>query len=247
MIHGIGCDASAWDVMKPGFEAGGWTCEAITLFPDRRVRENPPANLAELGFADFVEASATEARRIAARDGVKPAVIGHSMGGLIAQVLAERGEVSKAVFLTPAQPKDCAVIGLSVVWTFLNVITKQDRTRGYKIWKSGFSWGVLNNVPKARHAEIYAGALYDSGKVYGDMSDGITVDASRVKIPTLTIAAGKDRATVPQGVRKVAAKYAASPVKGDFREYPDHAHWIVDEPGTDKVVADILGWLGRSS
>ena len=38
MIHGIGCDASAWDVMKPGFEAAGWTCEAITLFSDRRVR-----------------------------------------------------------------------------------------------------------------------------------------------------------------------------------------------------------------
>ena len=93
MIHGIGCDARAWDVMKPCFEAGGWTCEAITLFPDRRVRESPPANLAELGFADYVEASAAEARRIAARDGVKPAVIGHSMGGLIAQVLAERGEV----------------------------------------------------------------------------------------------------------------------------------------------------------
>jgi pimeloyl-ACP methyl ester carboxylesterase len=243
MIHGIGCDASAWDRMKPLFAAAGWTCEAITLFPDRRVRENPPASLPDLGFADYVEAAAAEARRIAARDGAKPAVIGHSMGGLIAQVLAERGEVSKAVFLTPAQPKDCAAIGLPVVWTFLNVIAKQDRKRSYKVWKTGFSWGVLNRVPKARHDEIYAGALYDSGKVYGDITDGITVDAARVKIPTLTIAASQDRATLPQGVRKVAAKYAASPVKGDFIEYPDHAHWIVDEPGTDKVVADIASWL----
>jgi pimeloyl-ACP methyl ester carboxylesterase len=243
MIHGIGCDASAWDRMKPLFAAAGWTCEAITLFPDRRVRENPPASLPDLGFADYVEAAAAEARRIAARDGAKPAVIGHSMGGLIAQVLAERGEVSKAVFLTPAQPKDCAAIGLPVVWTFLNVIAKQDRKRSYKVWKTGFSWGVLNRVPKARHDEIYAGALYDSGKVYGDITDGITVDAARVKIPTLTIAASQDRATLPQGVRKVAAKYAASPVKGDFIEYPDHAHWIVDEPGTDKVVADIARWL----
>ena len=247
MIHGIGCDGSAWDAMKPGFEAAGWTCEAMTLFPDRRVRENPPANLAELGFADYVEAAANEARRLAARDGAKPAVIGHSMGGLIAQVLAERGEVSKAVFLTPAQPKGCAVIGLSVAWTFLNVIAKQDRTQAYKVWKTGFSWGVLNRVPKARHDEIYAGALYDSGKVYGDMTDGISVDASRVMIPTLTIAAGQDRATLPQGVRKVGEKYAASPVKGDFIEYPGHAHWIVDEPGTDKVVADIAGWLRRAA
>lgn len=247
MIHGIGCDASAWDTMKPAFEAGGWTCEAITLFPERRVRENPPANLAELGLADFISASSAEAQRLTARDGARPAVIGHSMGGLIAQVLAERGEVSKAVFLTPAQTKDCAVIGLSVAWTFLNVITKQDRTRSYKIWKTGFRSGVLNRVPKSRHDAIYAGALFDSGKVYGDISDGITVDESRVAVPTLTIAAGKDHATLPQGVRKVAAKYARSPSPGDFIEYPDHAHWIVDEPGTDKVAADILRWLNRAA
>ncbi|MFN7178616.1 alpha/beta fold hydrolase [Hyphomonas sp.] len=245
MIHGIGCDASAWDRMKPIFEAGGWTCEAITLFADRRVRENPPASLPELGLAEYIEAAAAEARHLAARDGAKPAVIGHSMGGLIAQVLAERGEVSKAVFLTPAQTKDCSAVGLPVVWTFLNVLLQQDRKKSYKVWKSGFRWGVLNRVPKELHDEIYAGALYDSGKVYGDISDGITVEEAKVMIPTLTIAAGYDRATLPQGVRKVAAKYARSPVKGDFIEYPDHGHWIIDEPGTDRVAADILGWLGR--
>ncbi|MFN7165015.1 MAG: alpha/beta hydrolase [Hyphomonas sp.] len=247
MIHGVGCDAGAWDVMKPGFEAAGWTCEAITLFPDRRVRQNPPANLPDLGIADYIEAAAAEARRLAARDGAPSAVIGHSMGGLIAQVLAERGEVSKAVFLTPAQPKDCAAIGLPVVWTFLNIIAKQDRTKSYKVWKTGFKWGVLNRVPVDRHDAVYAAALYDSGKVYGDITDGVTVDESRVMIPTLTIAAGQDRATLPKGVRKVAAKYARSPVAGEFLEYPGHGHWIVDEPGTDKVVADIAAWLGRAA
>ncbi len=247
MIHGIGCDGSAWDAMKPGFEAAGWTCEAMTLFPDLRLRANPPAGLTQLGLSDFIEAASAEAARLTARDGAKPAVIGHSMGGLIAQVLAERGDVSKAVFLTPAQTKDCAEIGLSVAWTFLNVILQQNRKKSYKVWKTGFRWGVLNLVPKARHDAIYATALYDSGKVYGDISDGLTIDESRVTIPTLTIAGSQDRATLPKGVRKVAAKYARSPVKGDFIEYPDHAHWIVDEPGTDKVVADIAAWLGRAA
>lgn len=246
MIHGVGCDASAWDVMKPGFEAAGWTCEAITLFPDRRVREPPPASLAQLGLEDFIAAAQAEARRLAARDGAKPAVIGHSMGGLIAQVLAERGEVSRAVFLTPAQTKDCAVIGPSVAWTFFNVILQQNRKKSYKVWKTGFKWGVLNRVPKPRHDAIYAGALYDSGKVYGDISDGILVDERMVMIPTLTICAGQDRATIPSAVRKVGEKYAKSPVPGDYKEYPGHAHWIVDEPGTDKVVSDIAAWLARS-
>lgn len=245
MIHGVGCDGSAWDRMKPLFEAAGWTCHAPTLFPDRRVRENPPATLSDLGLHDYISAMRAEAARITAMSGEKPAVIGHSMGGLIAQALTESGDVSKAVFLTPAQPKDCAVIGPSVAWTFLNVILSQDRKRAHKVWKTGFRYGVLNCVPKARHDEIYVGALYDSGKVYGDITDGIEIDETRITIPTLTIAATKDRATLAKAVRKVAAKYAASPVPGDFIEYPGHAHWIVDEPGTEKVVADITNWLGK--
>lgn len=246
MIHGVGCDGSSWDRMKPMFEAAGWTCHTPTLFPDQRVKHNPPASLSDLGLQDYIDAMRDEARRIAAVTGAKPAVIGHSMGGLIAQALAENGEVSKAVFLTPAQPKGCAAIGLSVVWTFFNVILSQDRKKAYKVWKTGFSYGVLNCVPKARHDEIYAGALYDSGKVYGDITDGIEIDETKITLPTLTIAASKDRATLAKAVRKVAAKYAVSPVPGDFIEYPENAHWIVDEPGTEKVVADIAAWLEKT-
>lgn len=189
---------------------------------------------------------ADEARRIEQETGKKPAVIGHSMGGLIAQCLAERGAVSQAVFLTPAQPKDCAIIGPTVIVTFLNILISGDRTRGHKVWRFGCRFGVLNKVPRRRHEEIISAMLYDSGKVYGDLQDGIEVDETRIAIPTLTIAASADRATIARAVRKVGKKYARSPVPGDFIEYSDNAHWIVDEPGTDKVVSDILAWLART-
>ncbi|KDA01629.1 alpha/beta hydrolase [Hyphomonas oceanitis] len=243
MIHGIGCGGDAWDHMRPGFEAAGWTCEAPTLFPDQRTLENPPASLPDLGFDDYVTAMLEAARKIERDTGSKPAVIGHSMGGLIAQCLAEKGAVSQAVFLTPAQPKECAKIGLSVVYTFLNIILTRNRQKAYKVWRSGFRFGVLNCVPRRRHDAIYALARYDSGQVYGDITDGIEVDEGLVTVPTLTIAASQDRATPASAVRKVGEKYARSPVPGDFFEYPDNAHWIVDEPGTDAVVADIVEWL----
>ena len=195
MIHGIGCGGDAWDRMRPGFEAAGWACEAPTLFPDQRTRDNPPATLSDLGFDDYVAAMAEEARKIARDTGAKPAVIGHSMGGLIAQCLAERGLVSQAVFLTPAQPKECAEVSLSVAYTFLNILLTRDRKRAYKVWRSGFRFGVLNRVPRRRHEAIYARARFDSGKVYGDLTDGIEVDEGLVTVPTLTIAASHDRAS----------------------------------------------------
>jgi len=246
MIHGVGCGGEVWDRMIPAFEADGWTCEAPTLFPERRVKEKPPLSLSELGLDDYVAAMSAKAREITEATGEKPAVIGHSMGGLIAQVLAEKGDVSQAVFLTPAQPKDCAVIGPSVAITFLNILIQQNRKKSYKVWRTGFDFGVTNCVPKRLREEIYAEALYDSGKVYGDMTDGIEIDETKIAIPTLTIAAGKDRATLAAAVRKVGVKYSHAAVAGDFLEYPRNGHWIVDEPGTDKVVADIVGWLART-
>lgn len=243
MIHGIGSDASVWTRMKAGFEADGWTCHTPTLFPDRRTHDTPPSSIADLSFDDYVNAMSDEARRIERETGEKPIVLGHSMGGLIAQVLAERGDVSRAIFLTPAQPKECAVIGLSVVYTFANILLSRDRKKGHKIWRPGFSFGILNRVSRRRHDEIYATALYDSGQVYGELSDGIEIDEQKITIPTLTIAASKDRATLARAVRKVGLKYARSPVAGDFIEYPNNAHWIVDEPGTDKVISDILDWI----
>ncbi|MEZ6000115.1 alpha/beta hydrolase [Hyphomonas sp.] len=246
MIHGVGCGGDVWDRMIPVFEADGWTCEAPTLFPARRVKDNPPASLAELGIDDYISSMSAKAHEIEKATGQKPAVIGHSMGGLIAQVLAEKGDVSQAVFLTPAQPKGCAVIGPSVVFTFLNILLQQNRKKSYKVWRTGFDFGVTNCVPKRLREEIYSHALYDSGKVYGDLTDGVEIDESKIRIPTLTIAAGKDRATLASAVRKVGEKYKNAAIAGDFMEYPKNAHWIVDEPGTDQVASDIAGWLART-
>ncbi len=243
MIHGVGCGGDAWDVMRPGFEAAGWTCDAPTLFEDLRTIETPPAGITDLSLQDYIDAMADKCRAIEAETGAKPAVIGHSMGGMIAQKLTEIGLVSKAVYLTPAQPKDCVAVSLSLVITFANILFSQDRSKPHKVWKTGFSWGVLNCVPKARHAEIYQHARWDSGKVYGDLGDGVELDESRITVPTLTIAATQDRATIAKAVRKLGEKLKKATVPGDFIEYPNHAHWIVDEPGTEKVVSDISTWL----
>ena len=190
MIHGVGCGGEVWDRMKRDFTMAGWTCETPTLFPDLRTHDDPPAGLADLTLQNYADAAAEMASKLTERDGEKPVIIGHSMGGMIAQRLAEAGQVRGAIFLTPAQPKGCSVTDLRVVRTF---------------------WSVVITGQKS--------------------------------VPTLTIGAKKDRATVIKAVRKVGDKYAGAAVPGDYFEYANHGHWIVDEPGTEQVSADILGWL----
>ncbi len=248
MIHGVGCGGDVWDRMKRDFAMAGWVCECPTLFPQSRTREAPPESLSDLTLNDYVQASKTFANELAQRDGIKPVVIGHSMGGLIAQKLAEAGNVRGGIFLTPAQPKGCTVTDLRVLrtfWSILKVGQKNVPGGVFKVGPNGFRWGVLNAVPPERHDAIYADALFDSGRVYHDLANPCEIDAGKITIPTLTIGAKKDRATVIKAVRKVGAKYAAAAHPGDYIEYSDHAHWIVDEPGTERVSADILEWLDR--
>lgn len=248
MVHGVGCGGDVWDRMKRDFVMAGWTCETPTLFPDLRTADDPPSGLADLTLADYVEAASAHADEIAQRDGEPPVIIGHSMGGIIAQKLAENGRVRGGIFLTPAQPEGCTVTDLRVLrtfWSILKVGQKNIPGGVFKVGPNGFRWGVLNAVPKDRHATLYESALYDSGRVYHDLANPEPVDEASISVPTLTIGAKKDRATVIKAVRKVGAKYAKAKFPGDYIEYGRHAHWIVDEPGTEQVSADILEWLDR--
>ncbi len=248
MIHGVGCGGEAWGPMQRAFEAAGWRVEAPTLFEDQRTINNPPESLKDLTLTDYIEAMSAKSREIEAETGAKPVIMGHSMGGLIAQNLAARGDASAAIFLTPAQTPDCQVQDLRLMITFWSILKagkKNVPENSYKVGKFGFKWGVMNEVPKSRHDEIYAQARFDSGKVYRDLTEPSPIDEKTVTIPTLTIGAGKDRATPIKAVRRVGQKYKGAGVPGDYIEYPQHAHWIVDEPGTDKVVADMLEWLDR--
>jgi pimeloyl-ACP methyl ester carboxylesterase len=250
MIHGVGCDGASFDRLRGLLEVEGRVCTAPTLFPELRTVDTPPPDISFLVLKDYVEAMAAAARSLEAERGVAPVLLGHSMGGLIVQKLAEAGIGAAGVLVTPAAPPDARVFDPRVLFTFGNIVAANDPTRGYKVWRTGFDWGVLNCVEPSRRAGIHAKARHDSGRVYRDLGQPdqdpnrtAYVDAARVQAPMLSIAAGMDRATPAASVVKVAARYAH--VNGSsLISYPEAGHWIIDEPTTPKMAADILDWLG---
>jgi 8-oxo-dGTP pyrophosphatase MutT (NUDIX family)/esterase/lipase len=253
MVHGVGCTGAGWDRMAKAFSVRGWAVSAPTLKADLRVKSDPAPALAQLTLGDYVDEAERWARAIESRTGRPPVLVGHSMGGLIVQKLLERGVGRAGVLLTPAAPAGAGgPVKLSVIFTFANILlTPKAQTKSHKVWRTGFDWGVLNCVPKARHAAIYAEAVYDSGRVYEALGRPETdpertafIDAGRIAAPMLIIAAGKDRTVPLTSVAATARKYAQS--GADYLQYPDNGHWIIDEPGTDRVIDDIDTWLSAS-
>lgn len=250
MIHGYGMTGDSWAPVAETFRKAGYAVETPTIRPALRTAGPPSPDLAGLSLADYVAELSAAAAVTAARDGVKPIVFGHSMGGLIAQKLAESGLASGIVLFAPASPADArGKPKLSPIITFLNaVLTQGGAPKPVKMWKTGFKFGVVNAVPAARHDALYATAVYDSGRVLQDLaypdrdpSRTVHVDAAKVTVPVLVLAGARDRTTPVEDVRLVGRKYAGA----DYREYPDHAHWLIDEPGSEALLGAVQSWLSE--
>lgn len=250
MIHGLCCAGEMWSAPAERFRTRGWRVETPTIHAQLRQRDTPPSELGRLTLADYVSEMEVTARRIRAESGQWPVIFGHSLGGLIAQKLAERGTARAVVLMAPLGPDGTAGRpSMSTVLTFANIlVTRKVAARGFKIWKTGFQWGMWHRLPRSRHAALHASTRYCSGRVLRDAAKPeldplriARVDETRVSVPLLTIGAARDR-TIPVAThRAVAEKYRR--VGADYREYPEHAHWILDEPGSERVVDDIARWL----
>lgn len=251
MIHGYACTGEVWARFRPAFEAAGYRVEAPTLFAAERVADAPPGVLGTRRLMEYVAEAEGWVANLARETGTPPVVVGHSMGGLITQKLAERAELAAAVLLTPASPVGAGAFALAPIWIFRDALfTPFWWRRPVKSKFDAFSWGVLNRVPPARHHAIFAGLVYDSGRVLAELTRPDTaaegaarVDPGRITAPILTVGGARDRTTAIAAVRRVGQLYGAH--GGDYLEYPDNAHWLIDEPGTDRIIADVIAWLAR--
>jgi len=59
----------------------------------------------------------------------------------------------------------------------------------------------------------------------------------------LVIAGAEDRITPASVVQKVANKYKDV---SSYKEFPNHAHWVIGEPGWQEIAEYTLDWLNKA-
>lgn len=245
MIHGMWGGAWCWANYQRRLEAAGFHCIVPTLpFHDMDPRNVPDPRLGRVSLLDYADALATQ---IEALD-EQPIVVGHSMGGLLAQLLAARGLARALVLLGPAAPAGVLAIAPSVVRSFWSIQT----TWGF--WgmpvRQTFaeaSYSMLHLLPAHERRQIYDRFVYESGRVvfeigywFLDARQAARVDASKITCPVLVVAGREDRMTPAWALRQVARKYAAV---STYKEFEHHAHWLPAEPGWEQVADEVLAWL----
>jgi alpha-beta hydrolase superfamily lysophospholipase len=66
----------------------------------------------------------------------------------------------------------------------------------------------------------------------------VRVDASKVRVPVFVAGASDDRIISSRLARRTARHYGVEP-----HLYEGHGHWLLEEPGWERIADDVLAWL----
>jgi non-heme chloroperoxidase len=248
MIHGMWSGSWYWDKYQRFFEDRGYRCLMPTLrFHDVDPKELPHPELGTTSLLDYATDLEDEIRQLDHR----PIIMGHSMGGLLAQILGSRGLASALVLLASAPPRGILALKPSSIRGFWNCLAKWGFWR--KPCRQTFDeavYSTMNLLPVEEQQEMYDKLVFESGRAafeiglwFLDRNRASEVDASRITCPVLVISGTQDRIMPASIVRKIAHRYRKV---ATYREYADHAHKVIMEPGWQDVAEDIDNWLEKA-
>lgn len=233
-VHGMWGGSWYWLNFMNYFSSNGFECYAINLRGHWGSR--PVSNIGKVSVLDYV----SDVREVIENLKASPVVIGHSMGGLITQKIAEVGGIKGAVLICPAPPKGIRLTGsLSLMigqMRYLpHLLLKKPLRPSYKLAVKT----MLECLDEANRLRVYDKMIPESGLAALEMSCGkIEIDETAVTCQMLVISSLKDNITPAKVVAKVVSKY-----KAELKEYSNHAHWIVEEEGWEQVASDVKEWI----
>ena len=245
MIHGMWGGSWCWDNYKTYFEKKGYDCVTTTLrHHDIDPMAPPDSMLGTTSLLDYVK----DLEQEILQSGTKPIVMGHSMGGLLAQILGSRDLAKALVLLTPAAPSGILSIRPTVIKSFWSIFTKWDfwETANHQNFNEAV-YSLLNLMPTDQQKTTFDKFVYESGRAATEMGLSFldphktsSVDAAKVKCPVLVVAGSEDRITPATVVENIAQKY--EPLS-TYKCFENHAHWVIEEPGWQKIAGFVSEWL----
>lgn len=247
MVHGMYSAAWCWDNFRAYFEQKGYCCRTPTLRHHEVGAGSPPAiGLGETSLTDYVQDLSTYIRALPE----KPIIIGHSMGGLLSQMLAAKGLAKSLILLAPAPPSGINVLQWSVIRSFSGVL------RQWRFWhkphRLSFNAAVYAPLQRLTFDEqktLYPLLVQESGRVISeiglwflDPKRAAKVDETKVNCPVLIVVGSKDRMTPASVANKIFKKYRRV---ATYKEFDQHGHWLLGEQGWVKVADFINNWIEK--
>lgn len=241
MVHGAFCGGWAFGRFRCPFEAAGH----LVATPDLPGHEDLPHRRAVAGLSMSDYAGAV-ARVIAAQER-PPVVIGHSLGGLVAQLAAARARISGLILLAPSAPwgvtgsspeeaaSAMSLYALGPLWPMAAVDPSRDMARRYlvdRLPREGRRWVYERMRPESGRA------LFETLNWWLDPFATTLVPPHSIRAPVLGVAGGADAIHPVATVRATVSR-----LSGSLSIARDASHWLLGEPGWEEVARECLDWI----
>ena len=243
MVHGAFCGGWAFEHFRQPFEAAGFE----VLAPDLRGHgaEAPAGAVVGVSMADY----AADIARLCEDQASPPVLLGHSMGGLAAQLAARRAKVRALVLLAPSPPWGVAASSLEEAATAFGVQMLGPFSSGVLQPDKGLMRAYsLDRMPKAEREAAVARLRPESAQAVRETLNWwldpfmtTSVGPGAIAAPSLVISGEGDVVHSPATARAVAERIGAA-----FRTMPGMSHWLVGEPGWEIVAGKVLTWLNET-
>lgn len=252
-VHGLWLLPSSWERWAALFEAAGYTA-LMPGWPDDPETVDEAKAHPEVFAHKTVGQVADHFSEIVRGLEKKPAVIGHSFGGLLAQMLAGRGLARATVAIDPAPFQGVLPLPLSSLrsaWPVLG--NPANRNRAVPLTYEQFRYAFANAVSEDEAKQLYATfAVPASGVPLFEAATANLNPWSEVKVednpdrgPLLIISGEKDN-VVPWAIANASYKIQhRNPGVTEIVEIPNRGHGLTIDSGWQEVAEKALAFVKR--
>ena len=245
LLHGTNAGPWTMDNFSDYFTAQNFDCHAPAYrYHDHLKSEESAGHVAGLSITDYVEDIARYIETI----GEQPILVGHSLGGVVAQKLGEKGLARAIVSLNG-----------SIISGVLPT-TLEERALGRMFMSAGPFWeGTLlpdfetmakfglNKLAPSEQRAVFERLGAESGRVMFELffwifdeNESTKINFDRVTCPLLFVSASEDLAIPPSTARVIASRYGS---KAIFHEVEGHGHYLMLEPGWQEIARICCDWM----
>jgi pimeloyl-ACP methyl ester carboxylesterase len=253
-VHGLWLLPSSWDRWAAAFEEAGYTALTPGWPDDPETVEEANAH-PEVFAHKTVGQVADHFDEIVGGLAKKPAIIGHSFGGLLAQILAGRGLAAASVAIDPAPFRGVLPLPLSALKSARPVLgNPANRNRAIPLTYEQFRYSFANAVSEEEAHELYekfavptpGAPLFQSAAANLNPWTEAKVDSENPERGPLLIVSGEKDNTVPWAIANASYKrQKRNEGVTEIVEIPNRGHALTIDSGWREVADIALAFVRR--
>jgi non-heme chloroperoxidase len=253
-VHGLWLLPSSWDRWTAVFEEAGYATITPGWPDDPETVEEAKAHPEVFAgksigeIADYVE-------RIIRRLDKRPAVIGHSFGGLLAQIVAGRGLSKATVAIDPAPFRGVLPLPVSALRSASPVLGNPANVhRAVPLTYEQFRYGFANAVSEDEAKQLYetyavpgsGTPIFEAASANFNPWTEAKVDTKNPKRGPLLVIVGDRDHTVPPAIAKASfKKQKSNKAVTEYKQIKGRGHALVIDNGWRDVADTALAFVRR--